>query len=156
MLSEGQMCFARLRLQAADRLKGCFRQFKARIGVIETEEINSVVCTRKFTISQKEQRVARDGLIKQLHRLHQIFFCPGAKRNAIDKVFGSQIGIVSNKIRRRRLLNGRFFGRGDFCSELICNLLRDLALEREDVDSNPDRILAPTRERPCAYQLTGR
>ena len=101
------MCLSGIGAQAANRLNGRFGQFKPRLGVIETEEINSVVRSRQLAIGQKEQRVARDGLIKQLHRLQQIFFCPRAKRNAIDKVFGSQVGIVGNKIRGRRLLRWR-------------------------------------------------
>src|SRR4029453_17744792 len=84
MLSNGEMCLPRFRTQAASRLKGCFGQLKSRVGVIETEEINSVMCSDELTIGIEEQRIACDSLIKQLRGLDQIFFCPGTKRNAID------------------------------------------------------------------------
>ena len=102
------MRFSGVGAQAADRLHGCFRQFKARSGVIEAEEINPVMRSRELAISIKEQRIARDGLIKQLHGLQQIFFCPGAKGNAIDEVFGPRVTVVSDKVRGRRLFDGGF------------------------------------------------
>ena len=105
------MRLSRFGTQTAKRLNGRFGQFKPRIRVIETEEINSVVCAGELAIGQKEQRVARHGLIKQLHRLHQIFFRPCAPWNPADKVFASQIRVVSNQICRWRLLDGCFFAR---------------------------------------------
>src|SRR6266480_1897604 len=94
--------------QTANRFNGCFGQFKARIGMVETEEVNPVMRFGELTIGLKERRVACHGLVKQLHSLEQIFFCPRAKGNAVDEVFGSQVEIVGNKVPGRWLLDGGF------------------------------------------------
>ena len=108
MLSEGEVCLSRIGVQTAN---GCFRQFKPRIGVIEPKEISPVMRCRKLTIGIRERRVAPNRLVEQLRGLEQIFFCPRAKRSAIDEVFGSQVQIVRNKIRSWGLLDGGFLCR---------------------------------------------
>ena len=62
----------------------------------------------QLAVGQKEQWVARDCLVEQLHRAEQIFFCPRAECNPVDQVFRSQVGIVGNQVRGRRLLDGCF------------------------------------------------
>ena len=121
MLSEGQMYLSGVRAQTADRLNGCFGQSEACLRVVETKEINPVMRSRELKIRGKERRVACNSLLKQLHGLEQIFFCQCAKRNAIDEVFGSQVEIV----------------------KLICDFLRNLALDSEHVSQIPIVFLRP-------------
>jgi hypothetical protein len=67
----------------------------------------------ELAVGEKEQWVARDCIVEQLHRLEQIFFCPRTKRNTIGQIFGSKVGIIGNKIRRGRLLDRGFLAGGD-------------------------------------------
>src|SRR6266511_3825965 len=98
---------------------------------METEEINPIMRPRELAIGVKERRVACHGLVKQLHGLEKILLCPRAKGNAIDQVFRLQVEIVRNEIRGRWLFDSGFRNRRDFGSKLICDLLRDLALDCE-------------------------
>ena len=84
-----------------------------------------------------------DCLVEELHGLEQIFFCTGAKRNAINQVFGSKIEIVRNEVVSWRFLNRDFLVRRDFCSKAICDFLRDLALDRKHVIQIPTVALRP-------------
>ena len=79
--------------------------------MVETKEIHPVVRSCELAIGVKEQRVACNGLVKQLHGFEQILFCARAKRNAIDESLGTRVGIVGNKVRGRRLFDSGFFGR---------------------------------------------
>ena len=68
MLGEGKMSLPRGRAQLANRLDGRFGQLKARIGVIETEEINAIIRSRELSVGIKEQGIARNSLIEESNR----------------------------------------------------------------------------------------
>src|SRR6266446_3526690 len=143
MLCEGEVSLPRGWAQPANRSDGRFGQLKARIGVIETEEINAVMRSRELTVGIKEQWIVRNSLIEQSNGFEQIVFFPRAKRNAVDQVFGPQICVVGDKIRSRRLLDGGFFGGGDINSEPICDFLGDLRLESKHIIDIPIVFLRP-------------
>jgi hypothetical protein len=63
------MHLSRFGAQTANRLDGRFGQLKARIGVIETEEINAVMRSRELIIGIKEHVIARNSLIEESNGL---------------------------------------------------------------------------------------
>ena len=64
MMSESQMCLSRFGTQATNGSNGCLGQLKARFGVIETEEVNSVMRSSELIIGNEERRIARHSLTK--------------------------------------------------------------------------------------------
>jgi hypothetical protein len=84
MLSHGEMCFSGFRAQTTNRLECRFRQLNTRFGMVEAEEIKSVMRSNELAVGVEEERITRDSLIKKLYGLRQIFSCAGTKRNAIN------------------------------------------------------------------------
>ena len=84
--------------------------------MVETKEINAVMRSRELAIGIKKKRVACDGLIKELHGLEQILSCSRAKRNAINKIFGSQVRIIGDKVCGRWLFD-RDFSVDETCAQ---------------------------------------
>src|SRR5207249_5582625 len=66
-------------------------------------------------------------------RLEQILFSAIAVGSRQKKILRASVEIESCNVGRRHTLNRRFFGRRDSGAELLCNLLRDFALNTEYV-----------------------
>jgi len=63
----------------------------------------------ELVICKCERRIAFDCLIQQANSLGQAFACRGTKGRSRDECFGPYVQIVSNKVSRWFLLDGRFF-----------------------------------------------
>ena len=88
---------------------------------------------RELAIGDQEIRVVGDSLLQQPYGLAQIFWCPRIEGQHLIKVFGAQVTVVGDKIRRWGLLNCRFFCRRKFCLQLVGNRSRDVCLNCKDI-----------------------
>src|SRR5438132_8476643 len=53
------------------------------------------------------------------------------------------IKVVSLKVLRRSLFDGRFFANGKFGMKLICYFLREISLDRENITDRPVVMFCP-------------
>jgi hypothetical protein len=97
----------------------------------------------ELVICKCEDRIALNCLIQQANGLEQDLSFSRNKSSTRDERFGSYVEIVSSKISRWFLLDGRFlFGRKRGF-KLRNNLFRKLALNREYIGEVPIVRLSP-------------
>src|ERR1043166_3480083 len=68
MLGHGQMRFARVRAQTAERLNGGASQGEPAWSVVESKLINLIVSVCQLIVGQKKRGIVFYGLVQQLHR----------------------------------------------------------------------------------------
>src|SRR4030095_13172533 len=85
-------------------------------------------------MSEEKGRVAREGLVKELHRFKEILSLTREVNVAVvDEFFCSQVEIVGNQVRRGPLVHRTLFRWREFGLKLIGDFLGNLALDAEAV-----------------------
>ena len=123
------MRLAGVRPQPHCVLDGASNQCPSSGAVVEVKKIKKTVRPGHLTISGKERRVARDGLIKQIDSLQDGGFYNGAKAHAQEQGFGAGVKVKGGNVTSRPLLDRGFFGWGKFRLELVRDGLCNLALD---------------------------
>src|SRR5207302_11092995 len=88
-----------------------FRQCKAGRGVIYSDAVSPIMSQRQLVIGEKESRIARNGLLKEVNCARQRFFLPRAKNAPGTEIFSLHVQIIGDQIRSRSLFNGGFLRR---------------------------------------------
>src|ERR1700739_4458636 len=111
--------------------------------MIETKEVHLVVCKGELAIGEKEGRIARDRLIKEIDRFQYVLRTGGAESCGEHERSRATVEIERGDISCRRLRDRCFLVRRKLCLKLICDGLRDFALDGEHVIDWPIVAIRP-------------
>src|SRR5438128_8742994 len=85
-------------------------------------------------MSEEKRRVAREGLVKKLHRFKEIFFqARGVNVAVVEEFFCSQEEIIGSEVRGGALADRTLFLWRELGLKLVGDFLGNLALNRENI-----------------------
>jgi len=91
------------------------------------------VCIGELTISEEKGRVARYGLVQELHRFKMILFLAIRANVTVDELFCSEVKVISSQVRGRALADCTRFLWRKLGLKLVGDFLGNLALNGEDI-----------------------
>src|ERR1043166_6491218 len=136
MAGTRQMRFARIWAQASERLNCCLGHGQTSGGVIDADEIESIMRDGQLVVSQRKTGITLGHLAEQANSFDQTLLLRHRDSGSVNELFGARVKIECHEIGGGLLFDGGFFFGRKFAFELISDLFGQLESKSTRLNSS--------------------